>query len=418
MNTRYSEYLNKVVSKMRGDREAAMQMIRRRQDTLLIRSPARPAQSVVMLVYSNRSAWLKPVFEVNSWYATHHAYELIHRSVPTHPLYASPWQKVQLVLDYVEHFLWTFHLDDDAFVAKPFVPVETFTQVGQSVGLIAAAHDCHSCRGHLNTGVWISRATPWLVSFLRQLLQDKRCAAARIKERCCWEQECAELLLTTTDLAEHATVLQMGHFACQPGHRSYAGICDPWVYHALGQGRKQSLLGKARATSAWLASIDQHTRVAVRDSDVGTALLEPGSRPPLDLGMEADSFYWRRVAEGEALPQDSFASSVLLRNVAAARNWSASAWPLSVWCRGLCAHHHMLQLQAWAMHEDGVAASASDILTASRRPDRIGTRCALAVHDISSGRCLLFDEPTPPTAAWTRRRRAPFRAWARRDLHS
>ena len=58
-----------------------------------------------MLTYSDRSASLRPVVELNRWYCHRHGYDLVMRSAPTHPALHPSWQKIQLVLDYAPRVL-------------------------------------------------------------------------------------------------------------------------------------------------------------------------------------------------------------------------------------------------------------------------------------------------------------------------
>lgn len=365
--------------------------MRLRRDRMLVHLDIRPAATAVLLVYSDREDSLRPVFRANKDYCARHSYQMLLRSLPTHPAFHASWQKVQLVLDYVRHFATALLLDDDAFVAKPWERVESVMERFLHASLVAAAHDCAACRRHLNMGVVLFRSSPWLLSFLQRLLHDGQCD--RLLPSCCWEQDCVELLLTPKERQTHIGVAPMGEFACQPSHQSYSGTCDPFVFHALGQGRKQSLLGRARFTVAWMRSRVRGARSGAR-------------APPLDAGMENDDWFWRRM-KGR-LPPASAAHSILLRSVAASKNWTGSDYQLSLACRGLCAYRQLIP------PADGIAGSDRRIralVESLARPDVSAPRCRLAVHDIGARRCLLYDEWPAAAAPASASPSGNFRAW-------
>ena len=227
------------------------------------RGGASAAAQIAVLTYSDRSASLRPVVELNRWYCHRHGYDLVMRSAPTHPALHPSWQKIQLVLDYAPRYTAVLFMDDDAIFVKLNVRIETFLHrfPADRSDLIAAVHDCPAygrkpaCRRHLNLGVWIARPTAWLTDFLSRQLSDLRCELARESQTCCWEQDCTESVLGADERTAHVGEMPMGEFACQPLHRSYNGTCDPFIFHALGQNTKQQLLGKARATLAAATSM-------------------------------------------------------------------------------------------------------------------------------------------------------------------
>jgi len=127
-------------------------------------------------------------------------------------------------------------LDDDAYFNHYWVPLEFFLQK-YSHDIILAKH----AHGVLNCGAIIIRNNLWAKKFFLSVLTTD-CDFK--KKSCCWEQDCIRKLLKKENAFGHVGQIDSEHFNCCDHHQNYNGICDPFIWHSMGNPQKKYLIEK------------------------------------------------------------------------------------------------------------------------------------------------------------------------------
>ena len=187
--------------------------------------------------------------KVNDMYCRHYGYTRIvdtdeHSSIGQ--LHAA-WRKIATInmLLNDSHTDVVVLLDDDAYINHYWIPVEYYLLQYKTHDIIAGEQhpDPPSRLHNINTGVMIIRNTMWSRAFFTSILSSD---CNYTTQHCCWEQDCIKHLLDRADSWSRVAEIPAAEFNCQEKHRNYKGICDPYVWHAMGQGLKHWLEKPAR----------------------------------------------------------------------------------------------------------------------------------------------------------------------------
>jgi len=186
-------------------------------------------------------------------------------------------RKVRLIRNELQNHQYVLSLDDDAFVRKPDVSVESYLQrypwadlilaspalVGRwrnsSVGSMMQAYDaCMSREGALgvclvNWGVVIARNTPFVHLLLNKMLTSKACTKQR-KTFITGDQACIEQLLLKDhlfhDWPKHVALLPPSDFNCHSADLFSQPCVDPFAAHFYGQVPNKLTVLRRAATRA------------------------------------------------------------------------------------------------------------------------------------------------------------------------
>ena len=190
---------------------------------------------IVMATFSNRVDVITVSNQYNQIYAHHHGYVRIvsnNRILPNSP---APWEKIPMISQLLANLSIgvVFWIDDDAFVKKSEIKVQDWLDLYAGADLIIGNQDAiNQGQFSINSGVMIIKNTKWSRSFFNSLMKNPNCDYT--SRSCCWEQDCMRKVLSLPN--KHVALVPLGKFNCWGHHKSYAGRCDPWVYHVMGQG--------------------------------------------------------------------------------------------------------------------------------------------------------------------------------------
>ena len=190
---------------------------------------------IVMATFSNRVDVITVSNQYNQIYAHHHGYVRIvsnNRILPNSP---APWEKIPMISQLLANLSVgvVFWIDDDAFVKKSEIKVQDWLDRYAGADLIIGNQDAIDQKQFsINSGVMIIKNTKWSRSFFNSLMKNPNCNY--ISRSCCWEQDCMRKVLSLPN--KHVALVPLGKFNCWGHHKNYAGRCDPWVYHVMGQG--------------------------------------------------------------------------------------------------------------------------------------------------------------------------------------
>ena len=187
-------------------------------------------------------------------------------------------RKVRLVRNELQNHQYLLSLDDDAFVRKPDVSVESYLQrypwadlilaspalVGRwrnnSAGSIMEAYDACMSRERgllgvclVNWGVVIARSTPFVHLLLNKMLTSKACTVQR-KTFITGDQACIEQLLLKHplfhDWPNHVALLPPSDFNCHGADPFSQPCVDPFAVHFYGQMPNKLTVLRRAATRA------------------------------------------------------------------------------------------------------------------------------------------------------------------------
>jgi len=199
-------------------------------------------KSIVMLTWSDRLHTFPNTALMNRLYAKRHGYRRVVSHERLQPQIHQAWEKISKLHQMLQEpsisaVLW---LDDDAFVRKQSITIEYWLEQYPNADLIIGRCDAAKFLPHaITSGVMIFRNTPWSRHFLNAVMHSKDCD---YKSRtCCWEQDCMKKVLNESDFEFRVAEISLGEFNCQTIHPAYKGECNPWVWHAMGQGSKGTL---------------------------------------------------------------------------------------------------------------------------------------------------------------------------------
>lgn len=176
--------------------------------------------------------------QINQIYARRHNYTFLVNETRRLPHLTPQWEKIPLIANLLGLFdapSVIFLLDDDAFVYKHNITVESWLQKFPHSDIIIGVHS----KGQLNTGAVIIRNTDWSVQFFKEVLETKDCN--HMQRTCCWEQDCVIHIMRKKNQHSHFAQVPAADFNCHDRHKSYHGTCDPWIWHAMGEGMKEQL---------------------------------------------------------------------------------------------------------------------------------------------------------------------------------
>ena len=191
---------------------------------------------------------------------------------------AAMWdRKVRLIRDELQNHQYVLSLDDDAFVRKPEVSVESSLQrypwadlilaspalVGRwrnsSAGSMMEAYNaCMRREGVLgvclvNWGVVIARSTPFVHLLLDNMLTSELCTKQR-KTFITGDQACIEQLLLNDNLfrdwPNHVALLPPSELNCHSADRYSHPCVDPFAAHFYGQVPNKLTVLRRAATRA------------------------------------------------------------------------------------------------------------------------------------------------------------------------
>jgi hypothetical protein len=187
-------------------------------------------------------------------------------------------RKVRLVRDELQNHQYVLSLDDDAFVRKPDVSVESYLQrypwadlilaspalVGRwqnsSAGSMMEAYAACMSRERallgvclVNWGVVIARSTPFVHLLLNTMLTSEACTMQR-KTFITGDQACIEQLLLKHplfhDWQNHVALLPPSDFNCHGADRFSQPCVDPFTVHFYGQMPNKLTVLRRAATRA------------------------------------------------------------------------------------------------------------------------------------------------------------------------
>ena len=213
-------------------------------------------KSIVVLTWSDRLHKYPKTALMNRLYAKRHGYRRVVAHERLQPQLHQAWEKIVILHHMLQEtsvsaVLW---VDDDAFVRKQSITIEYWLEKYPNADLIIASGDANNQPPHaLNSGVMIFRNTPWSQHFLNDVLHSKDCDYE--SRTCCWEQDCMKKRVKESDFEFRVAEIPLGEFNCQTIHHAYKGECNPWVWHAMGQGQKGTLEQMAEVVMAEVADV-------------------------------------------------------------------------------------------------------------------------------------------------------------------